>query len=221
MNDCRLLQNVSLSEKDVAPIPQGCGLQPRRIWPTSSNDFASPLQGCGLRPCIMVPLSSRVASFLCPLSSKDVVSILQECGLSPLRMWGWAPILERCASVLQGCKSFLQGCSLRPPAQWPLLPECSWLGPPFSLVLTNARVGAGGRGQPLHMTIFTDLTYYSPCSQEIPSLTLVLIHTYSQMSFPPQSVLSSPLVSLENDSKSYKNTSYRHPHMLSPILHTQ
>jgi hypothetical protein len=34
---------------------------------------------------------------------------------------------------------------------------CGWLGPPLSLVLDNAWVGAGGKGQPLQMTNHTIL----------------------------------------------------------------
>ncbi len=55
------------------------------------------------------------------------------------------------------------------------------LGPPLFSVLANARAGAGGRGQPLQMTIYTYLTSYALCSQEFSSLTLFLIHTYSQI----------------------------------------
>jgi hypothetical protein len=32
-----------------------------------------------------------------------------------------------------------------------------WLGPPLSLILANAQVGAGGKGQPIQMT---KLTYF-------------------------------------------------------------
>ncbi len=58
---------------------------------------------------------------------------------------------------------------------------CGWLGPPLFFVSANGWVGAGSRGQPLHMTIYTYLTSYIQSSQEFLSLTLVLIHTYSQI----------------------------------------
>ncbi len=70
----------------------------------------------------------------------------------------------------------------------------------------------GGVGKILCRPCFP-LTSFAQCSQEIPSLTLVLNHTYNHLSFPLRSVLSSSLGSLENDSKSYKNTSYRYPHL--------
>jgi hypothetical protein len=57
--------------------------------------------------------------------------------------------------------------------------ECGWLGPPLFSVLANE--GAGGRGLLLHMTIYTYLTSYAQRPQEFSSLTLVLIHTYSQI----------------------------------------
>jgi hypothetical protein len=60
---------------------------------------------------------------------------------------------------------------------------CGWLGLPLFSVFANARTGAGGKGQPLHMTIYLS---YTLCSM-FPGIFLPnfsLTHTYSPIVGP-------------------------------------
>jgi hypothetical protein len=74
-----------------------------------------------------------------------------------------------------------------------------WLGPPLFLSLLTCRWGRGGSGQPLQMTILHLSYILCQYSQEFLSLTPVLIHTYSQLSFVFCPIPSIALVRNEND----------------------